>query len=171
MEEELNALIGKYGIIVVHSSIEQRIKEEYNYLRKIFEKKMVEPKPIKETRPEIPESVPNKPEVVSTIPIEQTDNTEPTEKKFKDPKEMKKWQKEMEEKKRIEQESKGIKPLELLTKENLQKWYGEEGRTFSYISREYVGCKDSEVSNAVKTFGITNTRKNVIVRGLIQKKK
>jgi hypothetical protein len=171
MEEELNALIGKYGIIVVHSNIEQRIKEEYNYLRKIFDKKMVEPKPVKEARPEIPESVPNTPEVVSNIPTEQTDNTEPTEKKFKDPKEMKKWQKEMEEKKRVEQEAKGIKPLELLTKENLQNWYGEYGLKFSYISREYVGCKDSEVSNAVKTFGITNTRKNVIVRGLIHKKK
>jgi len=168
MEEELNTLIGKYGIIAVHSSIEQRIKEEYNYLKKIFEKKMVEPKPVKETRPEIPEVVSNIP---VENPVEQNDNTQPTEKKFKDPKEMKKWQKEMEEKKRIEQEAKGIKPLELLTKENLQKWYGEEGRTFSYISREYVGCKDSEVSNAVKTFGITNTRKNVIVRGLMQKKK
>lgn len=170
MEEEINTLIGKYGIIAVHSSIEHRIKEEYNYLKKIFEKKIVEPKSVKETRPETSEKPVETP-TEEPVYSEQNENTESTEKKFKDPKEMKKWQKEMEEKKRIEQEAKGIKPLELLTKENLQKWYGEEGRTFSYISREYVGCKDSEVSNAVKTFGITNTRKNVIVRGLIQKKK
>lgn len=170
MEEELNTLIGKYGIITVHSSIEHRIKEEYNYLKKIFEKKIVEPKPVKEIKNETPEIILEKP-TEETGNTEQSDNTEQTEKKFKDSKEMKKWQKDMEEKKRIEQEAKGINPKDLLTKENLQKWYGEEGRTFSYISREYIGCKDTEVSNAVKTFGIVNTRKNIIVRGLMQKKK
>ena len=162
MEEELNTIIGKYGIVTVHIYLEQRIKHEYNYLKKFFEKKVVEQKVV--------EQKVEKSEVVETNePNEIVDQT--TEKNFKDPKEMKKWQKEMEEKKRIEQEAKGINPKDLLTKENLQKWYGEEGRTFSYISREYIGCKDTEVSNAVKTFGIVNTRKNVIVRGLMQKKK
>jgi len=167
MEEELNTIIGKYGIVTVHIYLEQRIKHEYNYLKKFFEKKVVEQKVVEE---KVVEQKVEKSEVVETNERNEiVDQT--TEKNFKDPKEMKKWQKEMEEKKRIEQEAKGINPKDLLTKENLQKWYGEEGRTFSYISREYIGCKDTEVSNAVKTFGIVNTRKNVIVRGLMQKKK
>ena len=163
MEEELNALLGKYGIVPVHIYLEQRMKQDYNYLKKFFEKKVVEQKPVEQKPVEKSEVV----EPVATNEVVE----ETTEKNFKDPKEMKKWQKEMEEKKRTEQEAKGINPKDLLTKENLQKWYGEEGRTFSYISREYVGCKDTEVSNAVKIFGIVNTRKNVIVRGLLQKKK
>lgn len=163
MEEELNTIIGKYGIVTVHMYLEQRIKHEYNYLKKFFEKKVVEQKVEKTNVVEKSEVV----ELVATNEI--VDQT--TEKNFKDPKEMKKWQKEMEEKKRIEQEAKGVNPKDLLTKENLQKWYGEEGRTFSYISREYIGCKDTEVSNAVKMFGIVNTQKNVIVRGLMKKKK
>lgn len=163
MEEELNTIIGKYGIVTVHMYLEQRIKHEYNYLKKFFEKKVVEQK-VEKT------NVVEKSEVVETNETNEiVDQT--TEKNFKDPKEMKKWQKEMEEKKRIEQEAKGVNPKDLLTKENLQKWYGEEGRTFSYISREYIGCKDTEVSNAVKMFGIVNTQKNVIVRGLMKKKK
>ena len=58
-----------------------------------------------------------------------------------------------------------MNPKDLLTKENLQKWIVEEGRTFSYISREYVGCKDSEVSSIAKAFGIENTRKNIMIHG------
>jgi hypothetical protein len=167
MEEELNALFGKYGIVSVHMYLEQRMKQDYNYLKKIFEKKIVEQKVVEQ---KVVEQKVEKSEVVEPVATNEVVE-ERTDKTFKDPKEMKKWQKEMEEKKRIEQEAKGVNPKDLLTKENLQKWYGEEGRTFSYISREYVGCKDTEVSNAVKIFGIMNTRKNVIVRGLMQKKK
>lgn len=163
MEEELNTLIGKYGIISIHSYLEHRMKQEYNYLKKFFEKKVVEVKAVEKV--EVVEQVE---EQVET-PLEAVEEIK--DKNFKDPKEMKKWQKEMEDKKRKEQEAKGVDPKSLLTKENLQKWYGEEGRTFSYIAREYIGCKDTEVSNAVKTFGIVNTRKNFIVRGLLSKKK
>ena len=85
------------------------------------------------------------------------------EKKFKDSKEQKIWQKEQEEKKRKENLVKGINPKDLLTKENLKKWIEEEGRTYSYIAREYTGCKDSEVSSAAKLYNIENTHKNVMI--------
>lgn len=163
MEEEFNTLIGKYGIVAIHSYLENRMKQDYNYLKKIFEKKLVESKVKKVIENPVVDEVVD--EVIEPM-IEQRN-----EKSFKDPKEMKKWQKEMEDIKRKEQEAKGIDPTSLLTKENLQKWYGEEGRTFSYIAREYIGCRDTEVSNAVKMFNIVNTRKNIIIRGLMQKKK
>jgi len=76
---------------------------------------------------------------------------------------MKEWQRSEEEKKRLENESKGLKKETLLTKENLKKWIEDENRTYSYISRTYVGCKDIEVSAAAKLYGIVATRKNVMV--------
>ena len=82
---------------------------------------------------------------------------------------MKEWQRAEEDKKKKENESKGVKKETLLTKENLKKWIEEEGRTFCYISREYVGCKDSEVSAAAKLFGIDTTRKNVTVKNVTKK--
>lgn len=76
------------------------------------------------------------------------------EKVYRDPKEMKQWQKEQEEKKSKENENKGINPKDLLTKGNLKKWLEDEGRTYSYIAREYVGCKDIEVAAIAKLFGV-----------------
>ena len=148
MEQELNILIGKYGIVDVHQTLEKKMKDDYAYLRKLFEKK--EEKKVKEI-------------VVEDVVIVEENAVVKEEKKFKDPKEMKAWQKEMEEKKRVENEAKGIQPKTLLTKENLQKWHVEDGKTFSFIAREYVGCKDSEVSSAAKLFGIETTRKNVMI--------
>ena len=150
MEDDLSTLIGAYGITAIHKALMNRMKDEYSYLKKIFEEKE---KPVKEEK--------EKPVVAEVVVEEVT--------KFRDPKEMKEWQRAEEEKKKKENESKGIKKETLLTKENLKKWIEEEGRTFSYISREYVGCKDSEVSAAAKLFGIDTTRKNVTVKNATKK--
>jgi hypothetical protein len=171
LSDDLNMLIGHYGLAAVHSTLQTRIKEEYEYLKKLFEKKSdVEEKPIKEkkvepvvvknevVKTEVVETVEN--EVVETVEAEKTE--EP--KKFKDSKEQKIWQREMEEKKKKENLEKGISIKSLLTKENLKKWIEEEGRTYSYIAREYTGCKDTEVSAAAKLFGIESTRKNVLIK-------
>jgi hypothetical protein len=77
--------------------------------------------------------------------------------KFRDAKEMRAWQKQQEQKKRVELEAKGITVASLLTKENLEKWVTEDGRTYSYIAREYVGCPDAQVSAAAKTYGIQSS--------------
>lgn len=151
---EINLIIGKYGIRDVNKALQSKMKEDYEYLKSVFSK---EDK--KEAKKEV------KVESEPTIEIkEETPVVEVKEKKFKDSKEQKVWQKEQEEKKLKENETKGIKPKDLLTKENLKKWIEEEGRTYSYISREYVGCKDSEVSAAAKVLGIENTRKNLMIQ-------
>jgi hypothetical protein len=164
MEDDLSTLIGAYGITAIHKALMNRMKDEYSYFKKIFEEKEKpvkeeKEKPIKEENPVVPVITVAE---VATIAVEEIT-------KFRDPKEMKEWQRGEEEKKKKENESKGIKKETLLTKENLKKWIEEEGRTFSYISREYVGCKDSEVSAAAKLFGIDTTRKNVTVKSATKK--
>lgn len=172
--DDIKMLIGMYGIRDIHLALMKRMENDYDYLKKIMEKDEKKVKPVetkKEVKPvEVKEEKQEKQEVVENIieELETSDDNE-KEKKYRDPKEMKAWQKEQEEKKRKENEAKGIKPKDLLTKENLQKWYGEEGRTFSYISREYVGCKDTEVSAAVKLYSIENTRKNLVVHSMKKK--
>jgi len=162
MEDDLSTLIGAYGITAIHKALMNRMKDEYSYLKKIFEEKE---KPVKEEKEKEKENP-----VVPVITVAEVATTAVEEiTKFRDPKEMKEWQRSQEELKKKENESKGIKKETLLTKENLKKWIEEEGRTFSYISREYVGCKDSEVSAAAKLFGIDTTRKNVTVKSATKK--
>jgi len=162
LANELNALIGKYGIRDVNKALQTRMKEDYEYLKSLFVKE--------EKKLEKVEKVEKKTEVIEvdtepSIEIKQeAPVVEVKEKKFKDSKEQKAWQKEQEEKKFKENEAKGIKPKDLLTKENLKKWIEEDNRTYSYIAREYIGCKDSEVSAMAKALGIENTRKNVMIQ-------
>jgi hypothetical protein len=157
---EINLIIGKYGIRDVNKALQSKMKEDYEYLKSVFSKedKKEDKKEVKKESKVEQESEPTI-EVKEDVPV-----AEVKEKKFKDSKEQKLWQKEQEEKKLKENQAKGIKPKDLLTKENLKKWIEEEGRTYSYISREYVGCKDSEVSAAAKVLGIENTRKNVMIQ-------
>ena len=166
LKEELALLIGKYGVIQVHDELMNRMTLEYRYLRKLFEgkdsKKPVEKIVIVEEKTEEKVEEENKNTVVSVEEKKEEKGEEV--KKFKDSKEQKAWQKEMEEKKKKELEAKGIQPKSLLTKENLKKWIEEEGRTFSYIAREYTGTRDYEVSSAAKLFGIENTRKNLTIQ-------
>ena len=112
------------------------MKKDYDYLKSIFEKKD-KPKETNETK-----------ETKETITQTEESN------KFNNSKDQKLWQKEQEDKKRKENEDKGIDPKSLLTIENLKKWLIDEKRTFSYVAREYVGCKDSEVSSTAKAFNI-----------------
>ncbi len=42
----------------------------------------------------------------------------------------------------------------LLTKDNLQKWYCDEGYSAAYIAREFIGCRQEKVGDALKAFGI-----------------
>jgi len=177
-EDELNIIIGKYGIVTIHKMLEKKMKEDYTYLKKLFEKETIaKPKDKvtpKEMNAEDEIVVVDEENIVSLIdelraPKEELQSTQSTQSiqstqsKSKDPKEMKAWQKAEEDKKRKEQEAKGINPKDLLTKENLKKWYVDDGKTFAFIAREYVGCKDSEVSSAAKLFGLQSTRKNVMI--------
>jgi len=166
LSDDVNMLIGHYGIAEVHKVIQQRMKDDYEYLKSFFDKKeVIKPvNKVESTKIEVDKPEPTKTEPVVTNEVLQTSVEESEKKKFKDSKEQKLWQREMEEKKKKENLAKGISIKDLLTKENLKKWIEEDGRTYSYIAREYTGCKDSEVSAAAKAFGIENTRKNLTIQ-------
>ena len=125
---------------------------------------------------------PTSPEDLANIPLTHTTHTthtppvtqsvtsalvqgQHTESGFTDPKDIKKWQKEQEDKKKRELDAQGINPASLLTKENLQKWIVEEKKTFAAVARDYVGLPDSMVSSAAKSYGIqseTSKRRAII---------
>jgi hypothetical protein len=89
-----------------------------------------------------------------------------------DPKDLKKWQKEQEEKKKRELDAQGINPATLLTKENLQLWIVTEKKTYAAVAREYVGLPDSMVASAAKSFGIQSdtTKKRAMIAATKGKK-
>jgi len=89
-----------------------------------------------------------------------------------DPKDLKKWQKEQEEKKKRELDAQNINPASLLTKENLQRWIVEEKKTYAAVAREYVGLPDSMVASAAKSFGIQSdtTKKRAMIAATKGKK-
>ena len=77
-----------------------------------------------------------------------------TESGFRDPKDLKKWQKEQEEKKANELKAAGVNPLSILTEANLRKWVVDEKKTFSAIAREYIGLSDAIISVEAKKYGL-----------------
>jgi len=77
-----------------------------------------------------------------------------TESGFRDPKDIKKWQKEQEDNKAAELRAKGINPVSLLTEANMRKWVVEEKKTFAAIAREYVGLSDGVIASEAKRHGL-----------------
>lgn len=77
-----------------------------------------------------------------------------TESGFRDPKDIKKWQKEQEDNKAAELRANGINPVSLLTEANMRKWVVEEKKTFAAIAREYVGLSDSVIASEAKKYGL-----------------
>ena len=95
-----------------------------------------------------------------------------TESGFCDPKDLKKWQKEQEEKKANELKAAGVNPLTLLTEANLRKWIVDEKKTFSAIAREYIGLSDAIISIEAKKYGLqseTSKRRGLIKASKIKK--
>jgi hypothetical protein len=77
-----------------------------------------------------------------------------TESGLRDPKDIKKWQKDQEDKKAAELRAAGINPASLLTEANMRKWVVEEKKTFAAIAREYVGLSDGVVASEAKKYGL-----------------
>ena len=71
-----------------------------------------------------------------------------------DSKELKAWQKEQEGKKLAELTAAGINPETLLTAESIKRWIEDEGRTFAYVAREYVGLPEATVADFAKGHGV-----------------
>jgi hypothetical protein len=77
-----------------------------------------------------------------------------TESGFRDPKDIKKWQKEQEDNKAAELRAAGINPASLLTEVNMRKWIVDEKKTFAAIAREYVGLSDGVIASEAKRYGL-----------------
>jgi hypothetical protein len=74
-----------------------------------------------------------------------------------DSKQLKQWQKEQEQKKLAQLTADGIDPSSLLTVENVRKWITEEGKTFAYVAREYLGIPEGKVADFGKKHNIRSS--------------
>lgn len=90
-----------------------------------------------------------------------------TESGFRDPKDIKKWQKEQEDAKAAELRAAGINPASLLTEANMRKWVVEEKKTFAAIAREYVGLSDGVIAAEAKRYGLQsdNSKRRAAIVG------
>ena len=130
---------------------------------KVAEPKVTEPKV---TEPKVAE--PKVEEPTNTLVLNEeikevvVTNTTPT---YRDPKEMKEFQKTEEEKKRKENEEAGLELSQVLTKENLKQWIEIEGHTYAWVAREKAGCKESQIAATAQMMGIKSriTKKKALI--------
>ena len=125
---------------------------------KVAEPKVTEPKV---TEPKIEEPTNT---LVLEEEIKEVVVTNPTP-TYRDPKEIKEYQKTEEEKKRKENEEAGIELSQILTKENLKQWIEIEGHTYAWVAREKAGCKESQIAATAQMMGIKSriTKKKALI--------
>jgi len=135
---------------------------------KVTEPKVNEPKV---NEPKVNEPKVNEPKVTEHIntlvldeEIKEVVVTNPTA-AYRDPKEMKEFQKIEEEKKRKENEGLGIELSQILTKDNLKQWIEIEGHTYAWVAREKAGCKESQIAATAQMMGIKSriTKKKALI--------
>jgi hypothetical protein len=186
MDTDIYALVAKYGYKNLHVRLEELMREEYAYFCLQFQ---IKPTPVplaSEVRQvqEIP--LPKKKErkvrvkkPVQTSELQSEDvqlsleNVEMkdvivtvSEKTFRDPKEMKEYQKAAVEARRKENEAAGFQPSHFLTKENLKQWIEDEGQTYAWVAREKAGCPETQVSATAQMMGIRSRISKKIGRAM-----
>lgn len=178
MDTDIYALVAKYGFKNLHVRLEEIMREEYAYFQTKFQipvpiliKEVVQEEPVVQKKQRK-----TKVKKVATVPSEiireeeQTQDVqlslEDTELKdvivtvtekvnhFRDPKEMKEFQKNAVEAKRKENEAAGLTPSDFLTKENLRLWIEEEGKTYAWVAREKAGCPETQVAAQAQMMGL-----------------
>jgi len=183
MDSEIYALVVKYGFRNLHQRIEELMLNEFEYLKEHFLSRLTPEPQVKEILnlpvAEVPQNTLTvvkakkakkaaKVAVHEPVPVHEPVATEDEVKQvvvetvipelsltgFRDPKEMKVYQKEQEEKKRSENEALGLDVSKILTKENLKQWIEVEGRTYAWVAREKAGCPDTQVSATAQMLGI-----------------
>jgi hypothetical protein len=171
MDTDIYALVAKYGFKNLHVRLEEIMREEYAY----FQTKFQVPVPIviKEVVQETPVVQKKQRKTRVKKPVEHQEETEDvqlslentelkdvivtvTEKvnHFRDPKEMKEFQRNAVEAKRKENEAAGLTPSHFLTKENLRQWIEEEGKTYAWVAREKAGCPETQVAAQAQMMGL-----------------
>jgi hypothetical protein len=176
MDTDIYALVAKYGFKNLHVRLEDLMREEYTYFCLKFQHPVpsIQALPVSQVKQvqEIP--LPRKKEKkmrvkkpVQTSELQAEDvqlsleNVEVkdvivtvSEKIFRDPKEMKEFQKLAVEAKRKENEAAGFQPSHFLTKDNLKQWIEDEGQTYAWVAREKAGCPETQVSATAQMMGI-----------------
>jgi hypothetical protein len=184
MDQDIFALVGKYGFKALHSRLNEIMRAEFEYLKSQFDaaptaapqpqqpqqpqqsqqpqqpqqtqlpvktiKKIRKPytKKSKNTAVEEP-IVSEKPEIKDVIVVA------PVERQgFRDPKEVKAFQKAAEEAKHKENVAAGIDVSKILTKDNLKQWIEQEGHTYAWVAREKAGCPDTQVAATAQMMGV-----------------
>ena len=182
MELDLQCLVAKYGMRDLYNGLQVIMKKEYDFLCSHFQKPVevqapaavvpaAPPVKVKKVRKErVQKSVPQ-PEVVneeSILEVNEIKEVVVTDKVYRDPKEMKEYQKKAEEDKRKENEAAGIQLHQILTKENLKQWVETDGRTYAWVAREKAGCPETQVAATAQMMGIKSKiskRRGILMGG------
>lgn len=178
MDTDIYALVAKYGFKNLHVRLEEIMREEYAYFQTKFQipmpivvKELVQEEPVQKKQRKTMVKKHSVVQPVDTVEHEEEtqdvqlslENTElkdvivtVTEKvnHFRDPKEMKEFQKNAVEAKRKENEAAGLTPSHFLTKENLRQWIEEEGKTYAWVAREKAGCPETQVAAQAQMMGL-----------------
>ena len=179
MDTEIYALVAKYGFKNLHVRLEEIMRDEYAYFQTKFQASS--PAPIVVQAAPVSPTVEKKQRNTKvkrvkksiTAPVvtqEESDDVqlglENTELKdvivtvsekvntFRDPKEMKEFQRNAVEAKRKENEAAGLTPSDFLTRENLRLWIEEEGKTYAWVAREKAGCPETQVAAQAQMMGL-----------------
>lgn len=177
MDTDIYALVAKYGFKNLHVRLEEIMREEYAYFQTKFQlpvpiviNEVVHEEPVQKKQRKtkvkkvatVPAQIVTEEEQTEDVQLSQ-ENTElkdvivtVTEKvnHFRDPKEMKEFQKNAVEAKRKENEAAGLSPSHFLTKENLRQWIEEEGKTYAWVAREKAGCPETQVAAQAQMMGL-----------------
>jgi hypothetical protein len=181
MDQDIFALVGKYGFKALHSRLNEIMRSEFEYLKSQFDapplqvqptqqpQQSEQPQPVQQTqlpiktikkvrKPYTKKSkntsveepiVSEEPEIKDVIVVA------PVERQgFRDPKEVKAFQKAAEEAKHKENAAAGIDVSKILTKENLKQWIEQEGHTYAWVAREKAGCPDTQVAATAQMMGV-----------------
>ena len=179
MDTDIYALVAKYGFKSLHVRLEEIMRDEYAYFQTKFQTKVPEVKQViqdvkvqKKKKTKVKESV--KQEQSEDVSLSLTDVelkdvivtlTEKTN-NFRDPKEMKEYQKNAVSKKHEENVAAGIEVSDILTKENLKQWIEDEGHTYAWVAREKSGCPETQVAATAQMMGIKSRISKKIGRAM-----
>jgi hypothetical protein len=171
--DSLKELAAKHSFMKVHTELLALMKEEYAALKGFFDAGAEAPKRKRIVEVPVPvaveEEIPAKvlantkiriikkapPPPSAPPPSAEPKDVPPQEPKVRmDSRELKAWQKEQEGKKLAELTAAGINPETLLTAESIKRWIEDEGRTFAYVAREYVGLPEATVADFAKGHGV-----------------
>ena len=168
MDQDIYTLVAKYGFKNLHMRLIEIMRDEYSYLQTQFQAPLVKEiaqvaqpilKKVRKTRVKSPVATSElkTPEEVQ-LDLENTEVRDVIvtvpENKYRDPKEMKEYQRAAVEAKRKENEAAGLEPSYFLTKENLKQWIEIEGKTYAWVAREKAGCPETQVAAQSQMMGI-----------------